>query len=197
MLGRRFDDVLDRAQSGDPLAFGELWRDAQPMLLRYLRVMVGDQAEDIASFTWLRVIEGLGTFTGGEPGFRRWLVTVARNHAIDVIRREQRHPTVPVGELEDVGSELFGLAPDPADVAAGRLSTQAALDLIGRLPRHQAELVMLRVLLDLDVADVADVTGRTPGSVRVAVHRALRRLEGMLTHELVDVTPSLDASFSG
>jgi RNA polymerase sigma-70 factor (ECF subfamily) len=190
MLGPPFDDVLDGAQSGDPLAFGELWRDAQPMLLRYLRVMVDDRAEDVASFTWLRVIEGLGTFRGGEPGFRRRLVTVARNHAIDVVHRERRHATEPVGELEDVGTELFGLAPDPVDVVAGRLSTRAALDLIGRLPRHQAELVMLRVLLDLDVADVADVTGRTPGSVRVAVHRALCRLEGMLTRELVGVAPS-------
>ncbi len=183
MLGSRFDDVLERARSGDPLAFGELWRDAQPRLLRYLQVMVGGRAEEIAEHAWAGAIEGLGGFTGNEPGFRRWLVTVARECSIEVVRREARRPSEPVDV--GAGTRRSAVAPAPAGVLARPLSTQQALDLIGRLPRHQAELVLLRILLDLDVADVADVTGRTPGSVRVAVHRALRRLEGILTQDLM------------
>jgi len=187
MLGTRFDDLLERAQDGDPLAFGELWRDAQPMLLRYLRVLARGDAEDVASATWMRVIEGLDSFSGSEAGFRRWLVTVARNHYIDLVRSAGRRRVDLLDDLE--GLEREGYAPDPADLVTAKMSTQSALDLIGRLPPSQAELIMLRVVMGLDVADVADVTGRTPGAVRVAVHRALRRLEEVLTAEPVAVTP--------
>jgi RNA polymerase sigma-70 factor, ECF subfamily len=180
MLGARFDAVLRRAQEGDAAAVGELWRDANPMLLRYLRVTAGQDAEDIASATWLRAAEGFDTFSGGEPGFRRWLVTIARNTHLDDVRRASRRreqPSEDVGELAERRPEW---SPDAALQVEERMSTRRALRLIGSLPPDQAELVLLRVVVGLDVADVAEVTGRTPGSVRVAVHRALRRLRAML-----------------
>jgi len=195
MLGLRFDDLLERAQSGDPLAFGELWRDAQPMLLRYLRVLAAVDAEDLASTTWMRVIEGLDAFSGNEAGFRRWLVTVARNLYIDQARSAGRRRVDLYDDLDTL--ELGGaFAPDPADLVAAKSSTEAAMRLVARLPRPQAELVMLRVVMGLDVADVAEVTGRTPGAVRVAVHRALRRLEAAFDPELADVTLRTEPSFS-
>ena len=183
MLGARFDAVLQRAQQGDAAAVGELWRDANPMLLRYLRVTAGQDAEDIASATWLRAAEGFDSFSGEEPGFRRWLVTIARNTHLDDVRRASRRRE----QASDDVNELIELLPersdDPAVQVEERLSTRRALRLIASLPPDQAELVMLRVVVGLDVADVAAVTGRSPGSVRVAVHRALRRLRGLLEHE--------------
>ena len=183
MLGARFDAVLRRAQEGDAAAVGELWRDANPMLLRYLRVTAGQDAEDIASATWLRAAEGFDSFAGEEPGFRRWLVTIARNTHLDDVRRASRRRE----QASDEVNELLDLLPersdDPAVQVEERLSTRRALRLIAALPPDQAELVMLRVVVGLDVGDVAAVTGRTPGSVRVAVHRALRRLRGLLEQQ--------------
>jgi RNA polymerase sigma-70 factor (ECF subfamily) len=180
MLGARFDAVLALARQGDVSAVGELWRDANPMLLRYLRVTAGQDAEDVASLTWIRAAEALDSFTGGEPGFRRWLVTIARNIHLDDVRRASRrreHPTDDVAELVELHPDR---APDVAAAVEERMSTQRALRLIATLPPDQAELVVLRVVVGLDVGDVAEVTGRTPGSVRVAVHRALRRLRSAL-----------------
>jgi RNA polymerase sigma-70 factor, ECF subfamily len=183
MLGARFDAVLQRAQQGDAAAVGELWRDANPMLLRYLRVTAGQDAEDIASATWLRAAEGFDSFSGGEPGFRRWLVTIARNTHLDDVRRASRRRE----QVSDDVAELLELGPersdDPAVQVEERMSTRRALSLIASLPPDQAELVTLRVVVGLDVGDVAAITGRTPGSVRVAVHRALRRLRGLLEQE--------------
>jgi RNA polymerase sigma-70 factor (ECF subfamily) len=187
MLGGRFDAVLQRARGGDAAAVGELWRDANPMLLRYLRVTAGQDAEDIASATWLRAAERLDSFSGEEPGFRRWLVTIARNTHLDDVRRassRRERASQDVVELAEQGAEH---SPDPASHVEERMSTQRALALIASLPADQAELVMLRVVVGLDVADVAAVTGRTPGSVRVAVHRALRRLRVLLEQEAAQV----------
>ena len=195
MLGEPFEKVLGRAREGDAGAFAELWRDANPMLLRYLRVTAGVLAEDIASYTWIRVIEKLGSFSGDEAGFRRWLVTIAPNHHLDQVRRSARRPERLTDDTATVIDLTGRSAPDAATVAEERTSTDAALRLIATLPPAQAEMVILRVVVGLDVADVARVVGRSPGAVRVAVHRGLRKLEDTLASQAVPVTQSRGAAF--
>jgi RNA polymerase sigma-70 factor (ECF subfamily) len=188
VLGERFDQVLARAVVGDVAAMAELWADAHPSLMRYLRMTAGDPAEDVASETWLRVIDGLGGFSGGERGFRRWLATIARNVHVDHLRRQSRRPEAVTADMSTVALPRSMAAPDPADVVSDRLGTDRAVRLIATLPADQAQMVMLRVVLGLDVGEVAGFVGRSPGAVRVAVHRALRRLE--LTLRGTAPTPS-------
>ena len=178
MLGDRFEAVLRDAAGGDQEAFALLWRSVHPPLLRYLRVMCGDSADDVASETWIRAIKALDRFEGDETAFRGWLVVIARNHFRDLARRASRHREELSADLTEHLSVV-----DPADTAEAvleRRSTEAALRLVATLPTDQAELVVLRVVLGLDVADVARIVGRSPGAVRVAVHRALRTLAGRL-----------------
>lgn len=200
MLGERFEQILALAREGDSQAFAEVWRATHPMLLRYLRVTAGVLAEDVASHTWLKVIESLGSFSGDEPGFRRWLVTIARNHYLDEVRRAGRRPERLISDVVEVVDERRQFARDAASIAEENLSTDAALRLIATLPREQAEMVMLRVVLGLDVADVADIVGKKPGAVRVAVHRSLRRLadqiessRGAVTRDAALAFPDRDA----
>lgn len=191
MLGERFQQILARAREGDSQAFADLWRATNPMLLRYLRVTAGVLAEDVASHAWLRVIEALASFQGDEPGFRRWLVTIARNHYLDEVRRAGRRPErlVPdVIELVELVDDRRQFARDAASIAEENLSTDAALRLVASLPPEQAEMVMLRVVVGLDVADVAQIVGKRPGAVRVAVHRSLRRLADRIEDERGGVT---------
>jgi RNA polymerase sigma-70 factor (ECF subfamily) len=73
------------------------------------------------------------------------------------------------------------VAPAAADVAMENLDTQAAIALVSELPRLQAEVILLRVLAGLDTGAVARLLGRSPGAVRVAAHRGLRRLAEILS----------------
>ena len=173
MLGSSFPELLAAAQGGDEQAFAVLWRDLQPALLRYFRVAAPEAAEDLAADTWVSVIRGLGRFRGDGPAFRAWAFTVARHRAIDWRRQATRRPTnlVPV--------EQFAERPAPDDPVAAVLevqSTRAALALLAELPPDQAEVVALRVLGGLEVAEVARIVGKRPGAVRVLAHRGLRRL---------------------
>jgi RNA polymerase sigma-70 factor (ECF subfamily) len=171
-VGEAFPAVLAAAAAGDPEAFTRLWRASHPPLLRYLRVTVGDIAEDVASETWLKVIRSLSTFSGDERAFRGWLTVVGRNTARDHLRAAGRRPETPTAELP-----LLRVAgPDAADEVLERLGTERALRLLATLPPAQAEMVALRVVVGLDPAEVARITGRSPGAVRVAVHRALATL---------------------
>jgi RNA polymerase sigma-70 factor, ECF subfamily len=165
--------AIEAAAGGDEQAFAAIWRALQPALLRYLRVVASRQAEDLASETWLEVVRGLPSFKGDEAGFRSWVFTIARHRAIDWRRRQARRP------VELVTPELLpelGAPDDPAAAALEALSTEAALAMIGRLPTDQAEVVLLRAVAGLDVAQVAGVVGKRPGTVRVLAHRGLRRL---------------------
>jgi RNA polymerase sigma-70 factor, ECF subfamily len=173
MIGDRFPAVLAAAAGGDEDAFGRLWRDLQPRLLRYVMVMADGAAEDVASETWLAVIRGIGRFQGDEQAFRAWVFTIARHKAIDGRRRGTRRPgdDVPIAELGDPAAP-----DDPAGAALEGISTRAALALIATLPADQAEAITLRVLAGLDVRRVAAIMGKRPGTVRVLAHRGLRRL---------------------
>lgn len=167
------ETVLAAAQRGDEDAFRTLYRDIQPKLLRYLQVLVGADAEDVASDAWLQIARDLGTFRGDLDGFRGWATTIARNRAMDHLRRQQRRPIVH-GTVEDV-AEPAG-PEDTAQSALDAAATDTALAMIARLPRDQAEAVLLRVVVGLDSKAAAKVLGKRPGAVRTAAHRGLRTL---------------------
>ncbi|WP_422756186.1 RNA polymerase sigma factor [Micromonospora sp. WMMD708] len=163
------------AQAGDEESFRVLYRSLQPGLLRYLTALVGADAEDVASETWLQIARDLSRFTGGE--FRAWAVTIARNRAMDHLRRQRRRPSLPV-PVQDL-SDLAGDA-DTAERAGESIGTESALALISTLPPREAEAVLLRAVMGLDAETAGRVLGRRPGAVRTAAHRGLRRLAAML-----------------
>jgi len=175
-----------RAQRGDPDAFRALYRDTQPRLLRYLHALVGDDAEDVASETWLQVTRDLAGFSGDYDHFRGWIATIARHRALDHLRRHARRPpAIPVPN-EDLASRPAG--DDTADGAIEAVSTTAALALIATLPADQAEAVLLRAVLGLDAATAARVLGKRPGAVRTAAYRGLRTLAKRLDAGLPGLT---------
>ncbi|WP_374455104.1 RNA polymerase sigma factor [Nocardioides sp.] len=170
----RLQRALDGARSGDEAAFALLWRTLHPPLLRYLAVRCPDGREDVASETWLQVVRDLPGFGGGIDDFRGWLFTIARNRAIDHGRARSRRPAVPVAApAEHTTAASVSSAEEDA---VARDATDHALRIVASLPAEQAELVMLRVVAGLDVAVVARMVGKKPGTVRVAVHRALQKL---------------------
>lgn len=177
MIGDDFADVLAAAQAGSEAAFSRLWRDGNPALLRYLRVMSPDAAEDVAADTWVQVVRSLAGFRGDESAWRAWLFTTARRRAIDEGRRRSRRPASP---LHEVPVAHLPATADAADLALERLGTQAALGLLAELPPLQAEVILLRVVAGLDTDVVARMVRRSPGAVRVAAHRGLRRLAQIL-----------------
>ncbi len=164
--------ALKTAAAGDPEGFAVLWRALQPAVLRYLRVVAGDAAEDVASETWLQAARDLHRFEGDLPGFRGWLFRIARHRAIDEQRRAARRPEHPAESPDRDAAP----ARDAAAEVIEQSGTDWALSLIAALPRDQAEAVMLRVVAGLDVATTARVLGKRPGAVRVATMRGLRRL---------------------
>ena len=139
-------------------------------VVRYLGAVVGrGAAEDVASQVWVEVVAGAGSFRGDGEAFRRWVLTTARRRALDHRRRWWQRSVL----LRPPGA--FELDRPVVDDDEGE-DVAAAVARIKRLPAPQAEVILLRVLGGYSAEEVAELTGRTPGSVRVIQHRALRRL---------------------
>jgi RNA polymerase sigma-70 factor (ECF subfamily) len=169
--------VLVAAQGGDEEAFRTVYRAWQPALLRYLRVLVQDDADDVASETWLQIARDLAGFRGDWDKFRGWTATIGRHRALDHLRGARRRPAVATPAEQLV--ELIGDGDTAADALAA-VGTGAALALIAKLPAEQAEAVLLRAVLGLSAADAGKVLGKRAGAVRTAAYRGLRRLAELL-----------------
>lgn len=161
------------ARRGDEHAFRVLYRAVQPNLHRYLQVLVGQDAEDIASEAWLQIARDLRSFSGDADGFRGWTATIARRRALDHLRKGRRRPVV-TAFTEWFPEQVAGQ--NTAEAAIEMMSTDAALALIASLPPDQAEAVVLAVVMGMDATSAGAILGKRPGAVRTAVYRGLRTL---------------------
>jgi RNA polymerase sigma-70 factor (ECF subfamily) len=175
-----FESVLSGAQAGAGWALTILYEDLQPRVLRYLSVREPAEAEDLASEVWLDVAEGIGRFRGDEEGFRGWVFTIARRRLLDLRRRATVRRQKPV-PLEFLGGDRG--TGDTEGEAMASLEADAAIALVAALPSDQCDVVLLRVIGDLSVAEVARILGKRPGAVRGLQHRALKNLARIVSRE--------------
>jgi RNA polymerase sigma-70 factor (ECF subfamily) len=165
VVGEDFAALLAAAQGGSDEAFAVLWRDANPAL-------------DVAAETWVNVVRGLPRFTGDEASWRAWLFTTARRRLFDQARLRRRHPAEP---LDEVSAADTPRTADAEQLAMENIATEAAISLLSQLPQQQAEAILLRVVAGLDTEVVAEMLGRSPGAIRVAAHRGLKKLATLLS----------------
>jgi RNA polymerase sigma-70 factor (ECF subfamily) len=164
--------TLDGARAGSRDALAELWRTHHAAVLRYLRAKRIGSPEDVASQVWIDVARSIDRFEGDADGFRRWLFTIAHRRSVDEVRRAVRR-------ADDVA--VAPMTHDGADVEHEQnTALERAIELVSQLPDNLADAVMLRVVNDLSIADVAAVMGTSEGNVRVLVHRGVARLRRMM-----------------
>jgi RNA polymerase sigma-70 factor (ECF subfamily) len=167
------EEVIRRAREGDRDSLGMLWRAYQHLLLRYFRGKGMADPEDLASTVWLEVAASLHRFEGDEPDFRCWLFTIAARRRIDDLRSVRRREDRDERSRSALQSTVIESAADQADRSD---SLERALALIRTLPADQADAVLLRVVGDLSVTEVAEIMHKREGNVRVLVHRGLAKL---------------------
>lgn len=187
-----FHQTLAAARAGEEWGWDLLHRWLAPAILGFLRGRIPSEAEDLAASVWLEAARNLGRFEGDEAGFRAWMFTIARRRMLNERRRRARRPV----ELHDTDTlPVAAAGDDPADEVAERMAGAAAVDLIREvLPEIQGEVVLLRVVAELPVNDIAALLDLAPGHVRVLAHRGLAKLAEHFSR--VPVTPGSDPGIS-
>jgi len=170
--GLPFDDVLAAAQAGAAWAFEVLYRDLSPSVTGYLRMHGAAEPDDLASETFIGIFTGLSGFHGDEDALRAWVFTIAHRRLVDDWRRRSRRPLV-----ADDDTDLMGLAGgNVEDDVLVRVGAENVHRLCAELPDDQRAVLLLRILADLTVEQVAQVMGRSVGSVKALQRRGLRSL---------------------
>jgi RNA polymerase sigma-70 factor (ECF subfamily) len=171
-----FPELLEAAKSGRDEAWAAIYGELAPGILGYLRAQGAAEPEDLLGEVFLQMVRDVSGFEGGPAQFRAWAFTIAHHRLTDDRRYRARRPVEPappevVAEppRHQEGPEAEG----PVDPRIGRA--------LRRLPEHQRSVVLLRVVGDLSVADVARILGKTQGAVKAAQRRALASLKQQLT----------------
>ncbi len=178
-FGDAFDALLAGARSGAPWAWERLYRWLAPAVAGYLRVQGVRDVDDLTSEVFLGVIRGVTRFAGDEPQFRSWVFVIAHRRLQDDRRRHVRRPDAE--QLIDAGSTLPG--GDTEDDALLALGTSRVYALCARLAPDQRDVVLLRIIGDLTVDDVAVVVGKTRGAVKALQRRGFTALRKILEQE--------------
>lgn len=170
MIGPGWDQVLEACKLGSEWAWRRIYEDVAPALLRYHRARGTDDPEDLLGDTFVRVVRALPGFEGDEERFRAWVFAISRRRAIDRVRSRARRPETPVDD-----SDLLALGPvgDTEEEAFASLEEQRVRAVLQNLTVDQRDVLLLRLLSDLTVEQVATVLGRSPGAVKALQARGL------------------------
>jgi RNA polymerase sigma factor (sigma-70 family) len=166
------------AQTGDRTAYEALLRDCIRVIERIARRrgVSADRIDDVVQETLLTVHRSRHTFDPGRS-FTAWLRVIAERRAVDLLRQTGRHAA------RELHAPLaYEGHADPSEAERqGRIEAPRGLgDAIGSLPQRQREAIQHLVLQERSLAETAAVTGRTTGSLKVNLHRALKSLRARL-----------------
>jgi RNA polymerase sigma-70 factor (ECF subfamily) len=178
-LGGQFGVVIDAAREGASWAFESIFRSLSPLVRGYLQVQGAAEPEDLTSDVFVAVLRNVHRFDGDEHGFRSWVLTIAHRRLLDERRRAGRRP-----QPEQLAAEPGVLSPhDVESTVESSLGAERVLGLCERLSPDQRDVVVLRLLAQLPIDEVAEVVGKTPGAVKALQHRGVRAIARMLERE--------------
>jgi RNA polymerase sigma-70 factor (ECF subfamily) len=177
--GESFPHILQAARAGSEWAWTSIYRDLAPPVLGYLRARGAGEPEDLTGEVFLQVVRDLGGFDGGEREFRAWVFAIAHNRLVDERRRNARRPVEPT---PDVPTGEYP-TPDAEEEALEEVAAERVHRILKQLAPDQGAVLLLRVLGQLTVEEVARVLGKSPGAVKALQRRGLRAVERALVKE--------------
>ena len=173
--------LVEAAQGGSVSAFERLYRAMAAPVVSYLRWHRVSDPDGLTNDVFAQVHRKISSFQGDEQGFRSWVFTIAHHRMIDDRRRSQRQPFV-AGEVEVEDHRAMG---DVEEDAFAVLGYDRVREMLTVLSPDQRAVVLLRVVADLSVEEVARILGKREGAVKALQHRAMGALRRHLSRGAV------------
>jgi len=164
--------LVQAARAGSAAAFEQLYRAMAGQVSAYLRWHRASDPDGLTNDVFAQVHRNLAGFEGDEQNFRSWVFTIAHHRMIDDRRRANRQPLVD----GDIGVEEHMGTGDVEDDVLAWLAHDRVRDLLAVLSRDQRDVVLLRIVADLSVEEVARLLGKREGAIKALQHRALAAL---------------------
>jgi len=175
------DRLVAAVVAGDKAALNQLLVILRPLVVRYCRSRLGTErsgmaADDVAQEVCLAVLKSLPTYTDQGKPFLAFVYGIAAHKVVDAHRHAGRDRSDPTDDVPEGFTDAAG--PEQHALEASASAEMRAL--LAQLPPKQREILVLRVVVGLSAEETALAVGSTPGAVRVAQHRAVAKLRGVL-----------------
>jgi RNA polymerase sigma-70 factor (ECF subfamily) len=181
----QFDAVLTAARTGAPWALERMFTALGPAVTGYLRVQGSAEPEDLTSEVFVAILRNLRNFQGDEAGFRSWVFTIAHRRLLDERRRWARRP--PPESLTDRADASECESPAAADDVEATIERSLGAErvraLCERLVPDQRDVLLLRLLGDLSIEQIAQALGKSNGAVKALQRRGLAAVGRLLERE--------------
>jgi RNA polymerase sigma-70 factor, ECF subfamily len=177
-------DLTSLAVGGQPAAIESLLEQIRPMVVRYCRARLSrltghyHVADDVAQEVCIAVLSALPRYQDMGRPFASFVFGIASHKVADAMRNASRL-AIPTEDLPDGPDDQ----PGPEETVVAYIEAERVRALLARLPAHQRELLVLRVLAGMTAEETGNTLGMSPGAVRVAQHRALARLRAIALEE--------------
>ncbi len=181
---QHFADLLAGAQAGRGPAWEGLYRWLAPNVAGYLRVQGATEPDDLTGEVFLQLVRGIGSFRGDAAQFRSFVFVIAHRRLQDHRRSVGRGAAhAVVEELTPDVAEPGGA--DAEDEAMRRLATERVVAICDRLAPDQRDVVLLRIVGDMTIDQIADTLGKTSGAVKALQRRAFEQIRRVVDNEAV------------
>jgi len=174
--------LVQRAQTGDPDAFGELYDRYVDLVYRYVYYRVGSAqvAEDLTSETFLRALRRISSFTWQGRDVGAWFVTIARNLIADHYKSSRQRLELTTEDVSAVTGAPKLVQDGPEDAVLESMQNKVLLQAVKKLNAEQQECIVLRFLQGLSVAETARIMHKNDGAIKALQYRAIRSLGRLL-----------------
>ena len=175
-------ELVQRAQTGDPDAFGELYDRYVDLVYRYVyyRVSSAQLAEDLTSETFLRALRRITSFTWQGRDVGAWFVTIARNLVADHYKSSRQRLELTTEDVTAVTGAPKLLQDGPERAVLESMQNKVLLQAVKGLNAEQQECIVLRFLQGLSVAETARAMNKNDGAIKALQYRAIRSLGRLL-----------------
>lgn len=170
---------LIQARAGDGAGFDGLYRWLSGAVRGFAATRNAVDAEGVVNDVFLKAFRSIEGFEGDAAAFRSWIFRTTRNHLIDQARTRSRRPQLADGEIPELPS------PGADELAMASIGNERVARLLGELTAAQREVLVLRVVADLGLNEVADIVGRPVTAVKRLQARGLRALQQKISDEAV------------
>jgi RNA polymerase sigma-70 factor (ECF subfamily) len=170
-----FESLLRAACAGSDWAWDRLYRELAPGVRGYLRAHGAAEPDDLTGEVFLGLVRELPRFEGDEQGLRALTFTIAHRRLVDELRRRGRRPVTATDP--EVLAESAGAGGDVGEDAMASLDEARVREALDALPPDQRSVLLMRILGDLTIEEIARAIGKRPGAVKALQRRALKRVE--------------------
>jgi RNA polymerase sigma-70 factor (ECF subfamily) len=169
------EKVINRARSGDPAAVSYLYESFVDRIYRYIAFRVPDEdAEDIASDVFVRMVESLPQYTYTGAPFEAWLYKIAAARVADFHRARSKR------QHEEINELMSDSQPLPEEHLEDQQELQLLRAALQNLTEEEQTILILRFVERKGHNEVAEIMGKSASAVRTMQHRALSRLSQVL-----------------